>query len=48
MLQHCIKKYFSDTFAVPVLFSCSSSKKTTGSVSRDEVKGTWQLDNINL
>ena len=27
-------------------FSCTSSKKTTGSVSRDELKGTWQLDNI--
>ncbi len=37
---------------IPVLltaftfFSCTSSKKTTASVSRDDLKGTWQLDNI--
>ena len=29
-----------------IFFSCTSSKKTTGSVSRDELKGTWQLDKI--
>ncbi len=37
---------------IPVLltaftfFSCTSSKKTTASVCRDDLKGTWQLDNI--
>ena len=29
-----------------VCISCTSSKKTTASVSRDELKGTWQLDDI--
>jgi hypothetical protein len=29
-----------------VCISCTSSKKTTASVSRDDLKGTWQLDNI--
>ena len=48
MLNIVIKNIFPVLFAVPVCFSCTSPKKTTASVSRDELKGTWQLDNITL
>ncbi|HZI54654.1 MAG TPA: lipocalin family protein [Chitinophagaceae bacterium] len=46
MLNILLKNILPVLFAVPVFFSCTSSKKTTGSVSRDDLKGTWQLDNI--
>jgi hypothetical protein len=44
-------KYFNGMLIVMAiilsLVSCSSSKKATGSVSRNDIKGTWQLENIS-
>ncbi|HET9433886.1 MAG TPA: lipocalin family protein, partial [Chitinophagaceae bacterium] len=42
-----LRNFVPVLFAAFALFSCASSKKTTGSVSRDKLKGTWQLDNIS-
>jgi len=46
MLNIGLRTIVPALLAVFTFFSCTSSKKTTGSVSRDELKGTWQLDNI--
>ena len=37
---------YSCRLNVDSLFSCSSSKKSTGTANRNDVKGTWLLENI--
>ncbi len=46
MLNIRLKATIPVLLTVFTFYSCTSSKKTTASVSRDELKGTWQLDNI--
>ena len=46
MLNIVLKGFVPLLLTAFAFFSCTSSKKTTAAVSRDEVKGTWQLDNI--
>jgi len=46
MLNILLRNIFSVLFVAMIFFSCTSSKKTS-SVSRDELKGSWQLDNIS-
>ena len=46
MVNIGLKKIIPFLLVALSFFSCTSSKKTTASVSRDELKGTWQLDNI--
>jgi len=46
MLNIGLRTIVPTLLAIFTFFSCTSSKKTTGSVSREELKGTWQLDNI--
>jgi hypothetical protein len=41
-----LKTFIPMLFVSFAFFSCTSSKKTTTPVSRDELKGTWQLNNI--
>jgi|SRR3989337_1215467 len=47
MLQNALKGIFSIVAGTIILVSCSSSKKTAATASRDDVKGTWVLDNIS-
>ena len=46
MLNIVLKGFVPLLLTAFAFFSCTSSKKTTAAVSRDELKGTWQLDNI--
>jgi len=46
MLQKTLKKISFVFAATMIITSCSSSKKTTGTASRDDVKGTWLLENV--
>ena len=46
MLNIVLKGFVPVLLTAFAFFSCTSSKKTTAAVSRDELKGTWQLDNI--
>lgn len=46
MLQNILKGVFSMVAGTMLLASCSSSKKAVATASRDDVKGTWVLDNI--
>jgi hypothetical protein len=48
MLQNTLKGIFSIVAGTIILASCSSSKKSAvATASRDDVKGTWVLDNIS-
>ena len=48
MLQHTLKQIFPILAGSIIIFvSCISSKKTIATASRDNVKGTWVLDNIS-
>ena len=46
MLQKTFKGIFFTLAATMIITSCSSSKKAAGTASRDDVKGTWVLENI--
>ena len=46
MLNIVLKGFVPLLLTAFAFFSCTSSKKTTAAVSRDKLKGTWQLDNI--
>lgn len=46
MLQNTLKRVFSILAGTLILASCSSSKKSAATASRDDVKGTWVLNNI--
>jgi len=46
MLQKMLKKISFFLTATMIIAACSSSKKTTGTASRDDVKGTWLLENV--
>ena len=46
MLQKTFKGISFLLAATMIITSCSSSKKTVATASRDDVKGTWILDNI--
>jgi len=41
-----LKKISFIVAATMIITACSSSKKATGAASRDDVKGTWLLENI--
>ena len=47
MIQHTVKWIFPILAGTIIMASCSSSKKTTATASRDDVKGVWVLDNIS-
>lgn len=46
MLLSTLKKISLVLAITMVITACSSSKKATGTASRDDVKGTWLLENI--
>ena len=46
MLQKTFNRISFLLAATVMITSCSSSKKTTAAASRDDVKGTWLLENI--
>ena len=46
MLSNVLRNISPVLFIALIASSCTSSKKTTVPVDRDELKGTWQLDNI--
>ena len=46
MLQNTLKGIFSIVAGTIIIASCSSSKKSIATAKRDDVKGTWVLDNI--
>lgn len=46
MMTNTLKRISSILAATIIIASCSSSKNATATASRDDVKGTWVLDNI--
>lgn len=46
MLQKTFKQISLFLAVTILIISCSSSKKTTAAASRDDIKGTWVLENI--
>ena len=46
MLQKTFKEISLILAATLIIASCSSSKKTAATASRDDIKGTWVLENI--
>jgi Lipocalin-like domain len=46
MLQKTFKEISVFLAVTIMIISCSSSKKTTATASRDDLKGTWVLENI--
>jgi hypothetical protein len=46
MLKKVLKGIFSIVAGSFIIASCSSSKKTAATAGRNDVKGTWVLDNI--
>jgi hypothetical protein len=46
MQQKTLGKISFVLAATMIITACSSSKKATGTASRDDVKGTWLLENI--
>jgi hypothetical protein len=46
MLLKTFKRISFLLAATVIIASCSSSKKATATASRDDVKGTWLLENI--
>ena len=46
MLQKTFKGISFMLVAAMIITSCSSSKKTAATASRDDIKGTWVLENI--
>jgi Lipocalin-like domain len=46
MLQKTFKGISFMLAATMIITSCSSSKKTAATASRDDIKGTWVLENI--
>jgi hypothetical protein len=47
MIPKTLKRIFPILAGAIILASCSSSKNATTTASRDDVKGTWILDNIS-
>jgi len=46
MLKKTLKKISFIAAATMIITACSSSKKATGTPGRNDVKGTWLLENI--
>jgi len=46
MIQHILKRIFPILAGIIIIASCSSSKKSIATASRDNVKGAWVLDNV--
>ncbi|MGK2862152.1 MAG: lipocalin family protein [Chitinophagaceae bacterium] len=47
MIPISFKQFFIIIAGIVVLSACSSSKKAVATANRNDVKGTWVLDNIN-
>ncbi|MGZ5222240.1 MAG: lipocalin family protein [Chitinophagaceae bacterium] len=47
MLQNTLKAIFPIVAGTILLAACSSSKKAVATADRDDVKGTWVMDNIS-
>ena len=47
MIPNTLKRIFPILAGTILIVSCSSSKNATTTASRDDVKGTWVLDNIS-
>ena len=47
MIQNTLKRILPILAGTIILASCSSSKKSIATANRDDVKGTWLLDNIS-
>ncbi len=47
MIPNTLKRILPILAGTMIIVSCSSSKNTTTTASRDDVKGTWVLDNIS-
>lgn len=41
-----VRRFFSLLLSTAILFSCSSSKKSANEINRNDLKGTWILENI--
>lgn len=46
MLLNNVRRFFSLLLSSAILFSCSSSKKSANEINRNDLKGTWILENI--
>jgi len=46
MLQKTLKEIFMVLAGTLIIASCSSSKKSAATASRDDIKGTWLLESI--
>lgn len=46
MILNNVRKFFPFFLSVAILFSCSSSKKSANEIDRNDLKGTWILENI--